>query len=264
MRLGLPDIKKRVDWALDRLKETQGQLTPPIDLQVLCRTLGISVESRMMVPEGVFCVEGDGLKIYLQDNFANDVALRKRRRFTFAHEVCHALFYENSGAGPQLLPGSPKGGQLERLCQQGAGYLLMPSGLLERYHSRLQPIANYTDVLSLSRQFDVSPDVVLQRLHDGNLMEDDYAVLLVRDPAGSSRIAASAYGVWFERHFVVPKLGQNFAEWAEPFVSTAQQIGPECWEKSVAAGALNLTLAGHSGHSAFAEIRLRGNGFLRD
>ncbi len=138
-RLSITDLRTRIDWILRKYTTVTGALTVPVDLASVCEQLGVVVEWRSMIPEGVTAIASGELRIFLQSNFRGDPRLRRRQRFTWAHEVCHALFYEGLPGNPRLMAGTPGGSVLEKACQQGAGYLLVPTVSLLKRTGRERP-----------------------------------------------------------------------------------------------------------------------------
>jgi IrrE N-terminal-like domain len=158
--LKFDDIKNRIDWAARKARTACAIGRTPVDLEALCDQVGIHVEWRKMVPEGVTSVSPNRVSIYLQSNFRDDPRFRRRLRFTFAHEICHALFHEGFPDNPRPLASIPKGAALEKLCQQGAGYLLCPTELLPITVT----LSSAKDFGQLANDFDVSMDVLVRRV----------------------------------------------------------------------------------------------------
>ena len=97
----------------------------------------------------------DGFRMVLRGGSA-----RTRNRFTIAHELCHTFFYE---LVPELKYGS-KGPdpEEERLCNLGAGELLMPAKPLKR-HARKCAVS-IDSLEELAEIYVVSPEAMLLRL----------------------------------------------------------------------------------------------------
>jgi Zn-dependent peptidase ImmA (M78 family) len=97
----------------------------------------------------------EGFRITLREE-----ASAARNRFTIAHELCHTFFYE---IVPELKFGShDTDPQEERLCNLGAGELLIPARHLKS-HAKKQPIS-INSLEGLSRTYLVSPEAMLLRL----------------------------------------------------------------------------------------------------
>jgi Zn-dependent peptidase ImmA (M78 family) len=91
-----------------------------------------------MIPEGVTAVIDDKLRIFIRNNFSEEDIIDKRQRFTWAHEICHALLYDLTAVPPKPAADTPKDAQLEALCQSSAGYLLMPTAEIKRMFNLIQ------------------------------------------------------------------------------------------------------------------------------
>ncbi len=149
----------------------------PSEIANLCSV--VSVEDRPMIPEGVLAPVPGGFKVFLQDNFASDPGSRIRRRFTFAHELVHTFFYSVEGNSPRAMKGAPRGPKLERLCQFGAGEILVPEFLLKQ-NLPSGKAASAEDLLQLAATFDVSLEVIFRRIQKlGLVAEDEFAAALV-------------------------------------------------------------------------------------
>jgi hypothetical protein len=90
-----------------------------------------------------------------------------RLRFTLAHEVCHTFFYE-------LVPEVKYSPQLphreeERLCNLGAGELLIPSDILAADHLIKYP--GLSSLEQLAERYQVSHESMLLRLTSSNLWQ---------------------------------------------------------------------------------------------
>jgi Zn-dependent peptidase ImmA (M78 family) len=231
-KLKLADLQRRIDWALRQAN--CGDDAVPVDLESLCKTLGIEVEWRWMIPEGVMVHSADKLRICLQSNFRNRQRISRRQRFTWAHEICHGLFYDPIVGAPCLIPGAPKGPALEKMCQRGAAYLLVPSNKLAADCTPQRPVSSMADLENLSNRYDVSLDVLLRRLHEvDRTLQNDYALLLVRSNDGNSRIDAAAYGPWLRAYLDVPVIGESFEKWAGPILHSALQISDDAWKSVI-------------------------------
>lgn len=254
-RLDIQDLISRIKWALT---QANGWSTVPIDLAAVSNAIGLAVEWRWMVPEGVMVHSANGLKIYLQSNFRDDRRLTRRQRFTWAHEICHALFYDRTIEGPaQLLAGTPHGAVLEKLCQQGAGYLLVPSESLHQDFSGKNAVESVQDLTCLADKYDVSADVMIRRLHEvDGALATDYAILLLRQRDGMQCIESAAYGPWLRTHANPPKVGQIFDHWADPILRAATQVSATTWTKRMGSRDLNIFRSAPSRRAEFIEIRL--------
>lgn len=250
--LRLEDLKKRIDWAAHKARLACAHGGTPVDLEMVCAQLGVNVEWRNMVPEGVTTFEPHRVSIFLQANFKDDPRLKRRQRFTFAHEICHALFHEGHRDRPRPLAGIPKGASLEKLCQQGAGYLLAPTDLLptSAMVSRVQ------DFERLSTRFDVSMDVLIRRVHEVNrLLPQEYAILLVRGHGEILQIDAMAFASLPDNRLRLPQIGDDFTTWLAPLTEDATQLSPVLWAKSAGPERFEIRRDVRSAHSELVEIQ---------
>ncbi len=214
-----------------------------------------------MIPEGVMVENAGKLRICLQSNFRDGQRITRRQRFTWAHEICHALFYDQTEGLARLMPGAPSGAALERMCQQGAGYLLIPSSDFAGACSREKPVSSTTDLDVLSERYQVSTDVMLRRLHEsGGSLLNDYAILLLRTREGHSRIDAAAFGPWLRAHIDAPEIGQAFDQWADPILRTATQVSNDAWKRGIGDRELTLTRKPFP-KGEFVELRLDAKSF---
>lgn len=257
-RLSITDLRKRIDWILGKNAAATGALGAPVDLASVCQQLGVGVEWRCMIPEGVTAIASGQLQIFLQSNFRGDTRLRRRQRFTWAHEICHALFYEGLPGNPHLLKGTPSGAALEKACQQGAGYLLVPTTPLLKRTGQEKPISSAAEITALCDVFDVSADVLIRRVHETpGALRDDRAILLLRDRKGELRIEAAAYGALLRGHFESFHPGDGFERWARPILREAVQTEEGAWSKVIEDQELNIRRSKRSSKSEFVELCLK-------
>lgn len=102
--------------------------------------------------------------------FINGADTQAARIFTLVHEICHVFLGESGVSDSFLRPHGPSKNAIERWCNRVAGEVLVPlESLRHEFHGSL-------DVLDLERLaglYMVSTLVVLNRLHDGGLVEWD-------------------------------------------------------------------------------------------
>ncbi len=159
----------------------------PSEIANLCSV--VSVEDRPMIPEGVLAPVPGGFKVFLQDNFASDPGRK----------------------------GAPRGPKLERLCQFGAGEILVPEFLLKQ-NLPSGKAASAEDLLQLAATFDVSLEVIFRRIQKlGLVAEDEFAAALVdRAQDGTEIVQAACYGSLLLCNLPRPKRGMEFDTWVEP------------------------------------------------
>ena len=59
-------------------------------------------------------------------------------RFSYAHELIHCLFYDFSFKPPKRIAPLAKGNEEEKLCNHGAGLLILPNKIVKKYVDTLQ------------------------------------------------------------------------------------------------------------------------------
>ena len=221
----------RVDWIL---RETRQDRTPlPVDLGRVCDQLGVKVEWRKMVPEAAVVVRPDGLLICLQDNFREDRRTPRRQRFTWAHEICHSLFFQLDKTPPCPFPGTPKGAILEKMCQRGAGRILLPQVLLEDLFGVSNQVESVGQLLEIAEQFEISPEVVLRRLSEQPEIFASHQGFLLLSPGVGSRfpqlIRFYGGGAWVTKEIPVPQVGQPLEDWLTSVNRTLKPVGNNRW-----------------------------------
>jgi len=256
----LAKLRSRIDSLLLTLEKAEGDLVTPIDLDALSKLIGVGIEWRRMVPEGLTCATPEGLKIYLQSNFLEQPGVRVRQRFTWAHELCHALFYDLKVTPPKKQPSSPAGASLERLCQEGAAYLLVPDILLRRHFISLNPVQSIADIDRVMHDYGVSTDVAVRRIHQVGSIQDGYAVLLLREAKGDTRIEAVCFGGWLRRFFFeIPEIGGSFRSWSANFMRNAIAVDGRTWKSALDGEDILLVRSRRSPFSEIAELRHQGH-----
>ena len=222
MALDRKFITSRVDWILRRNPKN---LEPPVDLETVAQDAGITVRYVPMIPEGVFAIEKAQAVIYLQSNFMTEPSARLRQRFTFAHEICHSLFYDLCRDPPSVLRGTPRGDSLESLCHHGAGQLLVP---LEQLLTAVgtEGVSSVDDILNLTRSFDVSLDVMIRRIAkvEQSRSVDAAFVLARRDGSGEWRVSAAALDRSFRTFAAEPKIGMPYQDWVQQLDEGRQKL----------------------------------------
>lgn len=221
----------RVDWIL---RETGQHKRPvPVDLQLICDKLGVSVEWRRMIPEGAVVENANGLSIYLQDNFQSDPRTGRRQRFTWAHEICHALFFQLDKKPPNPFPGTPKGAIIESMCQRGAGYLLLPQVLLESLFGMSNPLESIEQLNETATKFEISAEVVLRRLSEHpEMFASHRGFLLVSSAGGNTEremIRFYGGGSWVTGEIPAPKDGQALDEWTALVNKSLKPLDKDRW-----------------------------------
>jgi Zn-dependent peptidase ImmA (M78 family) len=150
------DPERAIIRKAQRLVKNADYMKPPIDIFRLANLQGIKIRE-------IKKINCDGQLIPSKDYFIIEIRENntfKRKRFTIAHEICHALLL-----GQKFLSLLPKDRveilnalnpdkEVEQLCNLGAGELLMPSYLflprLKRYK------VSINGLFELSKDFQTS------------------------------------------------------------------------------------------------------------
>jgi hypothetical protein len=184
----------------------------PVDLAAICDQLGAVVEEREMIPEAAIQVNDGRLHIYLQSNFRDAPGARVRQRFSLAHELGHALFYDQESGEIKPRKDSPRGDKLEAACHKAASMILIPSKALRREIKR-QPPSNAAAVIELATRFEVSAEVMLRRLQDFTVFDHDWTAVLTRHHRSGMTIEFAPYPPWLRSRVAKPTRGSQFNEW---------------------------------------------------
>jgi IrrE N-terminal-like domain len=110
------------------------QLRLPVDLRQIAQMLGLAVEEQNVQADGLLADwPGPRPRIILRRVPAStSISLMKRQRFTLAHEIGHFVIREELRARTRLSRFGLEDPDEERLCNEFAAELLMPSGNLGR------------------------------------------------------------------------------------------------------------------------------------
>lgn len=204
-----------------------------------------------MVPEAVMQVNAGRFHIYLQSNFRDAPGAKLRQRFSLAHELGHTLFYDNENGEIKPRKDSPRGDKLEAACHKAASMILIPRKVLHR-ELRKQPPANAAIVIELANRFEVSPEVMLRRLHELTVFEEDWVPVLTRHRKGDLTIVFAPYPPWLRSRLAQPSRGANFNEW---FRGSEQLDGR--FTKNTHDGVLEAVPVRLSGSSVIFELRMQ-------
>ena len=158
--------------------------------------------------------------MYLQNNFLHQPNARRRERFTIAHELVHTFYYDRDSGLPKRKKRAPRAQLLEMLCHDGASQILVPEDLVRRELQANGEVTSTERILGLSDIFDVSPHVMIMRLHILDLIADpSFAAILVDAPdGGRPSIQAACYGPLLLCNAIKPKRGSDFDSWVLPLL----------------------------------------------
>ncbi|MCA9030534.1 MAG: ImmA/IrrE family metallo-endopeptidase [Planctomycetaceae bacterium] len=165
------ELRKALNVTLNELAECTDERGCYNLWRSSCENVGIFV----FQSSGVEVSEMRGFALY--DKYAPTVVVNSRdsyngRIFTLIHEVAHILLGQTgvSGAGPAFLKPRPSQ-KVERFCNQVAAETLVP---LIDFKRNVPKHWNDKVIQALSRRYRVSPHVVVVRLLDAGLADQDY------------------------------------------------------------------------------------------
>jgi hypothetical protein len=179
-----------------------------------------------MVPRGLLLPVEGGFEVYLRDMVAGELdiscpepqgVLSGRQRFSFAHEIAHTLFYDLSASVPCPQDTIENGFALEKLCNETAGYILVPTELLKRELEDYELIdADF--VRSVAARFNVSLIVAIERLcavQPSNPFER--CVVLAKRIEGDAEIRALYCGIGLLSTLPRPVKFSRVTDWVADF-----------------------------------------------
>lgn len=204
-----------------------------------------------MIPEAAMQVKDGRFHIYLQSNFRDAPGAKLRQRFSLAHELGHTLFYDHANGEIKPRKDSPRGDHLEAACHKAASMILIPSRALRREIKREPPV-NAAVVIELANRFEVSAEVMLRRLHDLGVFEQDWVPVLARQHKGGMIVEFAPYPPWLRSRLGQPSRGAQFKEW---FRGSEQSDGRST--RDTHNGVLEALPVRLSESSTIFELRLR-------
>ena len=139
-------------------------LTPPADLELVSRSLGIRVKFELFPNEvsGVYVVTSSGRSVI----GLNTGVGTPRMRFTWAHEIGHHLLSDPAPGSVVLEHLDGPDGAIERLCNTFAANLLMPAGLVSDLVQNTRGRDVRTRLRTLRSAFGVSSWAIHRRLEE--------------------------------------------------------------------------------------------------
>jgi Zn-dependent peptidase ImmA (M78 family) len=174
---GTDEIKNHVYSLMNRYTIRKGSLTPPIEVSILAELQNAIIIYRHDSKNWVASLMpmGNGFVISVNESFPE-----YRRRNAICHELAHTFFFDTSGEFPTHSKNVPSDPNEERLCFWAAREMLVPFQLLKSELENLgnKAIYSFEGILTLSRIFVVSPDIIARRLtHDLALLGDNWMIL---------------------------------------------------------------------------------------
>jgi hypothetical protein len=223
-------LPRAVSWADSLVRDPN----PPVNLFAVARQCGIKLLAlRPIIPKGLLLPVGGGFEVYLRDPSRRDLdigepeppdLLSPRQRFTLAHEIVHTKFYKKvSDSMPVPDNTVPNGRDLEDICDQVAGIILIPTVLIKRELTNPDEI-DASLVRTLASKYRSSAAVVIERLaavEPSNLFER--CILLVRRRDGDAEIRSFYFGDGMLPLLVRPKPYSRLTEWMPDIPGSALQ-----------------------------------------
>jgi hypothetical protein len=166
-RFGGTDAKQAISEQAEKLVEATGINLPPVCIVKLAKVIGVDPWP-IYEPgtEGAIKVIDGRMKIVLRKTHAKHQASNAmigRTRFTYAHELGHALFYDLETLPPVRLAPTGFHRVEEQLCNRAASHFLIPEALLRH---ELSGIADLSPGVfrDLARTFQVSIQAIAYRI----------------------------------------------------------------------------------------------------
>jgi Zn-dependent peptidase ImmA (M78 family) len=168
-------MSQEIERRATKLLHDYDEFSPPVDVESLARSLGISVNFEELDSDvsGLMLIEDGSVKVAI-----NEAHHRHRRRFTLAHEIGHMLLH---ATGDRVFVDRrffrnewSSSGELREEIEANAfaAALLMPE-LLIREHVDARAGITDIDVFRLATQFAVSEQAMTLRLVKLNYIEPD-------------------------------------------------------------------------------------------
>jgi hypothetical protein len=244
-------LSRAATWADSLARDIQCSC-PPVDLFAVARRCGIKLLAvRPIIPKALLIPVIGGFEAYLQDPSRADLdltgaepadLLSPRQRFSLAHEIAHTRFYKTVKDQMPTPDGSVKNGlDLEDICDQTAGLILVPTILLKKEISNPANI-DAAFVSSVALKFRTSAEVTIRRLaavEASNLFER--CILLVRSQDGDAQIRASYFGDGLLPLLPRPKIYARLTEWI-PDIPGVAINGREHSDSTIARKGRDITL----------------------
>jgi len=219
------------NWA-DTLPAILGIRHPPVDLYAVARHRRIrSVGFRFMIPRGLMLPVEGGFEVYLRDQMRRDAdvskgepegALSVRQRFSLAHEIAHTRFYRLSDPIPCPQPITSNGRELEDICDQMAGCILIPTSLLKRKIHDYGKEVDANFVRLITQDFRTSMTVALERLRVVEAgSSSNRCILLARRIHGDAEIQTLHFGIGLWPLLPRPEKYTRVTDWLPDFPRNA-------------------------------------------
>jgi len=225
------------NWA-DVLPAVLGTKRPPVDLYAVARYRRVRhVAFRFMIPRGLMLPVEGGFEVYLRDPVRRDIDISKeepggelsvRQRFSLAHELAHTRFFKLQEPTPFPDETVPNMRELEALCDQMAGCILVPTYLLKKRINDYGKKIDSDFVRSVASEFRTSVDVALERLRVVEAASSfDRCILLAQRIQGDAEIRSLYFGLALSPLLPRPEKHRRITEWLPDFPRHALTQGNE-------------------------------------
>jgi len=204
-----------------------------------------------MIPEAAMHVEEGKFHVFLQGNFLSTPGANLRRRFSLAHEIGHILFYDVVNGEISPRKDSPRGEKLEAACHKAAAMILVPGKIIQR-ELKKRPLTSSASVLELASRFEVSAEVMLRRLYELRLFEQDWVPILTRWQGRQLIIEFAPYPPWLRSRLTPPSRGLHFEDWFR-----GSELPDGTFVRDTEGGTLEASPTRMSGSSVILDLRLR-------
>jgi hypothetical protein len=226
--------RRALNWA-DSLAEQTQQRDPPVDLFAIARRAEIMrIQRQLMFQPGAMIAVDNGFEIYLQststtddvldiDAFERSLALASSERFSLAHEIAHTRFYVRlkTKAIPKAERPFRDERELEEVCDEAAGRILVPSSMLMRQIGKNVGSVKKIDapfVIANASTFCVSPEVILERLRAvAHPNPSPRGLILCRKESNEVQVRDFYAGSSFFLSLPEPKRYRPIATWFQEF-----------------------------------------------
>lgn len=212
----------------------------PIDLDAVSAAIGAVVEEREMIPEAAMHVRDGIFHIYVQSNFKDLPGNALRRRFSWAHEIGHTLFFEQRDGELKARADAPCGDALELACHRAASMILIPAKAM-RAALQNQRLDGAIRIRELADRFEVSIEVMLRRLNEFSQFESGWAPVLTRRIGPNLAIEFAVYPPWLKPYLVIPKRGVEFSSWFRATEQSNRILRKQVGEVTVEASPVEVT-----------------------
>ena len=233
----MDSLDKFLGFHIDKITANRGI---PIDLEAVSADIGAVVEEREMIPEAAMHPRERRFYIYIQSNFKDLPGNALRRRFSWAHEIGHTLFFEQRDGELKARADAPRGDALESACHRAASMILIPGKAL-RAELQNQKLDGAARIRELADRFEVSVEVMLRRLNEFSLLKDGWAPVLTRRIGRNLTVEFAACPIWLKPYLAIPKRGVEFSSWFRATEQSNRILRKQIGDATVEASPVDVT-----------------------